>query len=65
MNKDNNKFIFLTNKPALYFSTKLYWYSQLIYKKLFINLINKLKPTKIQTNVKVFLINIFPFNFDK
>ena len=29
------------------------------------DLINKLIPTKIQTVVKVFLINIFPFNFDK
>ena len=26
---------------------------------------NKLMPTKKQTNVKVFLINLFPFNFDK
>ena len=44
---------------------QVYWYSQLIYKKLFMDLINKLIPTKIQTVVKVFLINIFPFNFDK
>ena len=29
------------------------------------DLINKLIPTKIQTVVKVFLINKFPFNFDK
>ena len=29
------------------------------------DLINKLKPTKRQTVVKVFLIIIFPFNFDK
>ena len=29
------------------------------------DLINKLIPTKIQTVMKVFLINIFPFNFDK
>ena len=29
------------------------------------NLINKLIPTKIQTDVKVFLIKIFPFNLDK
>ena len=29
------------------------------------DLINKLIPTKIQTVVKVFLIKIFPFNFDK
>ena len=29
------------------------------------DLINKLIPTKIQTVVKVFLINIFPFIFDK
>ena len=29
------------------------------------DLINKLIPTKIQTVVKVFLINIFPFNLDK
>ena len=29
------------------------------------DLINKLIPTKIQTVVKVFLISIFPFNFDK
>ena len=36
-----------------------------IYKKLFMDLSNKLIPTKIQTVVKVFLINLFPFNFDK
>ena len=29
------------------------------------DLINKLMPTKIQTVVKVFLISIFPFNFDR
>ena len=29
------------------------------------DLINKLIPTKIQTAVKVFLISLFPFNFDK
>ena len=29
------------------------------------DLINKLKPTKRQTVVKVFLISIFPFNFDR
>ena len=29
------------------------------------NLINRLIPTKIQTVMKVFLISIFPFNFDK
>ena len=29
------------------------------------DLINKLIPTKIQTVIKVFLISIFPFNFDK
>ena len=29
------------------------------------DLINKLIPTKIQTVMKVFLISIFPFNFDK
>ena len=29
------------------------------------DLINKLIPTKIQTVVKVFLIRIFPFNFDR
>jgi len=29
------------------------------------DLINKLIPTKIQTVIKVFLINIFPFNFDR
>ena len=29
------------------------------------DLINKLIPTKIQTVIKVFLIKIFPFNFDK
>ena len=29
------------------------------------DLINKLIPTNRQTDVKVFLINIFPFNFDK
>ncbi len=29
------------------------------------DLINKLIPTKIQTVVKDFLINIFPFNFDR
>ena len=29
------------------------------------DLINRLIPTKIQTVIKVFLIRIFPFNFDK
>ena len=29
------------------------------------DLINKLTPTKIQTVMKVFLIRIFPFNFDR
>ena len=29
------------------------------------DLINKLIPTKIQTTIKVFLIRIFPFNFDR
>ena len=29
------------------------------------DLINKLIPTKIQTVIKVFLISIFPFNFDR
>ena len=29
------------------------------------DLINKLIPIKIQTVIKVFLIRIFPFNFDK
>ena len=29
------------------------------------DLSNKLTPTKIQTVVKVFLISLFPFNFDK
>ena len=29
------------------------------------DLINKLIPTKIQTVMKVFLISIFPFNFDR
>ena len=29
------------------------------------DLINKLIPIKIQTVIKVFLISIFPFNFDK
>ena len=29
------------------------------------DLINKLKPTKIQTVIKVFLIRTFPFNFDR
>ena len=29
------------------------------------DLINKLIPTKIQTVIKVFLIRMFPFNFDK
>ena len=29
------------------------------------DLIDKLIPTNRQTNVKVFLINKFPFNFDK
>ena len=37
----------------------------LFYKKLIMDLINKLMPTKIQTVIKVFLISIFPFNFDK
>ena len=34
-------------------------------KKVSMNFINKLTPTKKQTIVNVFLINIFPFNFDK
>ena len=29
------------------------------------DLINKLIPTKLQTVIKVFLIRIFPFNFDR
>ena len=29
------------------------------------DLINKLIPTKIQTVIKVFLIRIFPFSFDR
>ena len=29
------------------------------------DLINKLKPTEIQTVIKVFFIRIFPFNFDR
>ena len=29
------------------------------------DLINKLMPTKIQTVIKVFLIRIFPFNFER
>ena len=29
------------------------------------DLINKLIPTKIQTVIKVFLISLFPFNFDR
>ena len=29
------------------------------------DLINKLIPTKIQTVIKVFLIKLFPFNFDR
>ena len=29
------------------------------------DLINKLVPTKMQTVMKVFLIKIFPFNFDR
>ena len=29
------------------------------------DLINKLIPTKIQTDIKVFLIRTFPFNFDR
>ena len=60
-----NEFILLTNKPALDFLPIIYWNSQLIYKKLFMNLINKLIPTKIQTVIKVFLIKLFPFNFDR
>ena len=64
-NNNNNEFIFLTNKPALGFLPQNYWNSQLIYKKLFMDLINKLIPTKIQTVIKVFLIRIFPFNFDR
>ena len=65
MNNNNNEFIFLTNKPPLeLFTTKLLKSSiNLIYKKLFMDLINKLIPTKIQTVIKVFLIKIFPFNF--
>ena len=65
MNKVYGLFIFLTNKPALDFSTKIVLIFQLIYKKLFMDLINKLIPTKIQTVIKVFLIRKFPFNFDR
>ncbi len=65
MNKENNEFIFKNKKATLEFLSQVNWYSQLIYKKLFIDLIIKLTPTKIQTVVKVFLINTFPFNFDK
>ena len=43
----------------------MYYYSPIFYKKLFMDLINKLIPTKIQTVIKVFLISIFPFNFDR
>ena len=35
------------------------------YKKLIMDLINKLIPTRRQTVVKVFLTSKFPFNFDK
>jgi len=35
------------------------------YKKLFMDLINKLIPTKIQTVIKLFLIRTFPLNFDR
>ena len=65
MNNNNNEFIFLTNKPALNYSPQNYWNPQLIYRKLFMDLINKLIPTKIQTVIKVFLIRIFPLNFDR
>ena len=57
--------LFLNNKTALKFHPKSYCYFQLIYKKIFMDLINKLIPTKIQTVIKVFLISIFPFNFDR
>ena len=54
----------LINLPKA-FKPRSYYYFQLIYKKLFRDLINKLIPTKIQTVIKVFLIRIFPFNFDR
>ena len=40
-------------------------YNKLIYKKLIIDFINKLIPTARHTNVKVFLIKVFPFNLVK
>ena len=64
-NNNNNEFILLTRKPTLEFSPQIYWNSQLIYKRIFMDLINKLIPTKIQTVIKVFLIRIFPFNFER
>jgi len=56
---------FLTDKISLDSLPNCIAILNLFYKKLFMDLINKLMPTKIQTVIKVFLISIFPFNFDK
>ena len=56
---------FLIYNPALEFLPKSTAILQSFYKKLFMDLINKLIPTKIQTVIKVFLISKFPFNFDR
>ena len=50
--------VFFTNKP-INISNKI------IYKKLIIDLATKLIPTERHTNVKVFLIKVFPFILDK
>ena len=65
MNNNKNGFILLTNKPVLDIFTTNFWNSKKIYKKLFMDLSNKLIPTEIQTIIKVFFIRIFPFNFDR
>ena len=56
---------FLTNKISFDSLPNCIVILNLFYKKLFMDLINKLMPTKIQTVMKVFLIRIFPFNFDR
>ena len=50
---------------VLFYQNHNYNQSLLIYKKLIVDFINRLIPTKRQTIVKVFFIKIFPFNFDK
>ena len=68
INKDKNEFIF-TNSHSCFWSffdhNSFGILDKLNYIKLFIDLINKLMPTKRQTVVNVFLTNIFPFNFDR